>query len=551
MQSVYSFGKLSGSLTRSFATSKGKSVIFRLPRLSAATQSEQSVDGGSFFAEAASFAELGLSQPLEAAIQAKGFKRPSRVQEMTIPQLIEGKTAVIAAETGSGKTLAYLAPIINNLLRHKEKLKQDPEELGRSYALVLCPNIQLCHQVLALSQSLTGSNGKAPLVSAAHINASNPPPQQTPDIIISTPAAILSFINEAGPQYGWIWSGEGLSLRVRHVVFDEADLLLGRAFEKPVTQLLQLFRSSDRRRVEAKMFQELGIDKADFDRLPRPMQQAGWRKGSLGLMEAGYRVPGGWASKGDPSTFGPYWRRQYIFCAATMPSVTMSDVGSEIERMFPTVEWISSELLHQSNTLVEHSWLQVDDSSFKNVLLRAVREDPDFLRGRAKTLIFAESTAAADELSLMLQEEDLDHFVFHKNIPMPERTAALEAMSSPSTSAGNKVMVCTDAASRGLDIANITHVVQADFAPNAVDFIHRIGRTGRAGRAGRVTSLYRKQGGALAEVLKQYVDEGRPLEAAFSRARSFSRKIKRRGEFIPRGYSKSQLEEEQAKDHEA
>ena len=335
---------------------------------------------------------------------------------------------------------------------------------------------------------------------------------------------------------------------MRHVVFDEADLLLGRAFDKPVNQLLLLFRSSDRRRVEAKIFQELGIEKADFDRLPRPMQQAGWQKGSLGLMEAGYRVPGGWASKGDPSSFGPYWRRQYVFCAATMPSVTMSDVGSEIERMFPTVEWISSELLHQSNSSVDHSWIQVEESSFKPSLLKAVREDPDFLRGKAKTLIFAESTAAADDLSSMLHDEGLDHFVFHKNRPMPERSAALDAMSSPSTSDGNRVMVCTDAASRGLDIADVTHVVQADFAPNAVDFIHRIGRTGRAGRAGRVTSLYRKQSGALAEVLKQYVDEGRPLEAAFSRARSFSRKIKRRGEFIPRGYTKSQLEEEREKE---
>ena len=83
-----------------------------------------------------------------------------------------------------------------------------------------------------------------------------------------------------------------------------------------------------------------------------------------------------------------------------------------------------------------------------------------------------------------------------------------------------------------------------------MDFIHKIGRTGRAGRAGKVTSLYRQQSGALAEVLRQYIDEGRPLEAAFSRARSFSRKIKRRGEFIPRGYSKSQLEEEQAKEKE-
>ena len=108
--------------------------------------------------------------------------------------------------------------------------------------------------------------------------------------------------------------------------------------------------------------------------------------------------------------------------------------------------------------------------------------------------------------------------------------------------------MCTDAAARGLDIQGVTHVVQADFAPNAVDFIHRIGRTGRADRSGKVTSLYREFNAELVQVLQQYVEEGRPLEAAFSRARSFSRKIKRRGEFIPRGYTKGQYDKEMGRE---
>ena len=104
---------------------------------------------------------------------------------------------------------------------------------------MLCPNVALCQQVLAVASALRDPDG-APLLSAAYVNASNPPPQDPPDIIISTPAAMMGFITGPGPEYGFIWSDEGLPTRVRHLVLDEADMLLGRAFEKPVKQLLQV-----------------------------------------------------------------------------------------------------------------------------------------------------------------------------------------------------------------------------------------------------------------------------------------------------------------------
>lgn len=57
--------------------------------------------------------------------------------------------------------------------------------------------------------------------------------------------------------------------------------------------------------------------------------------------------------------YGPYWRRQYIFVAATMPAVTSSDVGGEIQHMFPEATWIATDLLHQSKPVVQHSWIEV------------------------------------------------------------------------------------------------------------------------------------------------------------------------------------------------
>lgn len=78
-------------------------------------------------------------------------------------------------------------------------------------------------------------------------------------------------------------------------------------------------------------------------------------------------------------------------------------------------------------------------------------------------------------------------------------------------------------------------MLQADFATTAIEFLHRVGRTARAGKAGKVTSLYGKADAVLAEALRQYVQEGKSIEECFSRNRSFSRKVKRYGKFVPRG----------------
>jgi superfamily II DNA/RNA helicase len=69
---------------------------------------------------------------------------------------------------------------------------------------------------------------------------------------------------------------------------------------------------------------------------------------------------------------------------------------------------------------------------------------------------------------------------YHKKVRPAVREDTLKQLQEKEGS----VLVCTDAAARGLDFGGVRHVIQADFAGNSVDFLHRIGRTGRAGRCG-------------------------------------------------------------------
>ena len=102
------------------------------------------------------------------------------------------------------------------------------------------------------------------------------------------------------------------------------------------------------------------------------------------------------------------------------------------------------------------------------------------------------------------------------------------------------VLVCTDHAARGLDLPNVHHVVQAEFALNVVNHLHRIGRASRAGALGRATNFYGPESRDLVASILSDVNEKR-IDQSFSRRRGFRGKLKK----------KSRLEKSQELDHKS
>ena len=96
-----------------------------------------------------------------------------------------------------------------------------------------------------------------------------------------------------------------------------------------------------------------------------------------------------------------------------------------------------------------------------------------------------------------------------------------------------QVLVCTGLAARGIDFADVAHVVQYEVAPNAVEFMHRIGRTARAGKRGTTTCLYDEGTADLAEMLRDATERREPIDTLFSRKRSLRSRIKRHGRAGP------------------
>ena len=100
-------------------------------------------------------------------------------------------------------------------------------------------------------------------------------------------------------------------------------------------------------------------------------------------------------------------------------------------------------------------------------------------------LVFTRTKIGADQVASTLSRAQYRVGTIHSNRSQHERMEALAAFRKGTT----QILVATDIAARGLDISDISHVVNFDLPINAEDYVHRIGRTGRADATGEARSL--------------------------------------------------------------
>ena len=141
------------------------------------------------------------------------------------------------------------------------------------------------------------------------------------------------------------------------------------------------------------------------------------------------------------------------------------------------------------------------------------------------TLVFVNSAAAAAPLKRYLSERLPSVRVAEVSSEVPESARA--ARLADFAAGRVRVLVSTNLAARGLDTAHVAHVIEAEFAGDAITHLHRVGRTARAGRAGLATSLVVRRDVDLVRALIAARASGHGVDAAFSSKRSFRRNSKR------------------------
>ena len=168
--------------------------------------------------------------------------------------------------------------------------------------------------------------------------------------------------------------------------------------------------------------------------------------------------------------------RQTLLFSATLPP--------EIERLAASVlrdpEVVQIGARRSPAETVTHAVYPVAAEQ-KFDLLMALLERTNF----DSALIFCRTKYGADRIAHQLKQGKHSVAVLHSNRTQRERIEALEGFKSGKY----EVMVATDIAARGLDIAGVSHVINYDVPEHAEDYVHRIGRTGRAQNVGDAFTL--------------------------------------------------------------
>lgn len=509
---------------------------------------------------------LGLDGEVAGALVRAELPQPSAVQAAAVPVILGPGDVVVAAETGSGKTHTYLAPLVQKLWKagagrgSEERSHFEGLGFGLGFGLVLCPNALLCHQVVDMANALRGEDGR-PFVRVDVITGGQGWPTHLPDVVVATPAALMNnlfgFDANRRRRLAFVRA-------VRMVVFDEADMLLGGGFVRDVGRLIDLFRLEEKRisklrELEVSQEVEVEFEEGEFRRVwseaelegegveveeverdaegihddsgnsllfqQRPEESVGSSDGQSASMQR----------RSDWLRSRKQYKRskQYIFVAATLPQAGKSSPGAVLKQKFPAMTWVNGNLLHRHNPTLEHRWVQVTkDNNLLSLLVDALRDS----RFNGRTLVFANSVEGVDAIARVLDQSGLYCMRYHRDLSVEDKAKALQVFEQE-----GGTLICTDAAARGLDIPNITHVIQAEFATSAVDFIHRIGRTARAGQPGLVTSIFTDASTDLVNAMRDAVTAALPVEGAFSRKRSLRRKIKKYGSYQESQKAKSAL----------
>ncbi|BDD64033.1 mRNA splicing protein prp28 [Monascus purpureus] len=446
-----------------------------------------STKGGSVPNPMRSWGESGLPRRLLELVSAVGYKEPTPIQRAAIPIALQSRDLIGVAVTGSGKTASFLLPLLVYIAELPRIDEFEWRKNDGPYSIVLAPTRELAQQIEIEARKFTEPLGftVVSIVGGHSFEEQAYSLRNGAEIIIATPGRLVDCIERRLLVLS----------QCCYVIMDEADRMIDLGFEDPVNKILDALPVSN--------------EKPDTDEAEdsRAMSQ------HLG---------------------GKDRYRQTMMYTATMPAaveriarkylrrpaiVTIGSAGEAVDTVEQRVEFISGE-----------------DKRKKR--LADILSSNEF---RPPIIVFVNIKRNCDAIAREIKQMGFTSVTLHGSKTQEQREAALASVRNGSTD----VLVATDLAGRGIDVPDVSLVVNFNMATSIESYTHRIGRTGRAGKSGVAITFLGNEDTDVMYDLKQMLmkspisrvpDELRKHEAAQSKpTRGMGKKIEESSGFGGKG----------------
>jgi ATP-dependent RNA helicase DeaD len=388
------------------------------------------------------FAALGIRPSILRALAQLKFEKPSEIQQLLIPRALAGVDILGQARTGTGKTAAFGIPI----------LQQATKGLS-TQAIILVPTRELAVQVDAEIKRLSEFTPirSVPVYGGQKIAAQMKFLKHHPEILVGTPGRVIDLLDRRIINFE----------NVRFVVLDEVDRMLDIGFRDDIRNILSRVKGMRRR-------------------VPQDAREGEQRSEDSDS-------PGDSAENAG----GPMSGHQTMFVSAT--------ISEEIERlarkyMREPVEKLTASGSDEKPTVeeVEQYYLSVQIwDKYRLLRMLLERENPDL------AIVFCRTKHGAEKLAKKLHADGIECREIHGNLAQNKRERVMKSFR------GGKfdVLIATDLASRGIDVADISHIINFDIPEDPEVYVHRVGRTARMGAHGKAfTFVTKDQGDELTRV---------------------------------------------------
>ena len=362
------------------------------------------------------FEQLELDDDLIHAVAGLGYKEPTSIQSLVIPEAMNGRDILASAPTGTGKTAAFLLPAFQFLLDYPRR------QPGSTRILILTPTrelaLQIFEQTKALSKYLPHI-ATGVITGGINYGTDRDLLEKNLDILVATPGRLFEHIEK-----------ESFDCRdIECLILDEADRMLDMGFSAVVNQIA----------AEAR------------------------------------------------------WRKQTMLFSATLEGSGIARFSDELLNEPVELEANSS----RKEKGVIHQWIHLADNATHKL-------DTHILSQQVETaIVFVKTRERLATLVGQLQSAKIDCCWLQGEMPQDKRNTTMERFRSGEV----KILVATDVAARGIDVDNISHVINYDMPRTADVYVHRIGRTGRAGNKGTAISLVEAHDIGIVPKIERYTQQ--------------------------------------------